>query len=102
MRFKRLSLALIVLSMSFSLFAAHSMFFSAGDYDALNLYGPRGNKVDALTEMTQSGYIIQTGEWEATFSANFAEMIVYPNSLIALVGTDNPELYLLDGSIMIE
>ena len=65
MRFKRLSLALIVLSMSFSLFAAHSMFFSAGDYDALNLYGPRGNKVDALTEMTQSGYIIQTGEWEA-------------------------------------
>ena len=50
MRFKRLSLALIVLSMSFSLFAAHSMFFSAGDYDALNLYGPRGNKVDALTD----------------------------------------------------
>ena len=102
MRFKRLSLALIVLSMSFSLFAAHSMFFSAGDYDTLNLYNPSGNKVDALTEITQSGYIIQTGEWDATFSSKFAEIIVYPNSLIALVGTDNPELYLLDGSIMIE
>ena len=87
---------------SATLFAANPFFFSAGDYDSLKLYDPNGKKIDALTQMYSSGYIINTSNNEASFYSDFAEITVKPNSLLVLLGIEEPEFYLLDGSIVIE
>ena len=102
MRIKKLSLAILMLVIvSATLFAANPFFFSAGDYDSLKLYDPNGKKIDALTQMYSSGYIIRTSNNEASFYSDFAEITVNPNSLLVLLNIENPEFYLLDGSIII-
>ena len=102
MRIKKLTLAIVmIVALSTTLFAATPFFFSSGDYDSIKLYDPNGKRVDALTQMYSSGYIISTDNHEASFFSEFAEITLKPNTLMVLLGIESPEFYLLDGSIII-
>lgn len=102
MRIKKLTLAIVmIVALSTTLFAATPFFFSSGDYDSIKLYDPNGKRVDALTQMYSSGYIISTDNHEASFFSEFAEITLHPNTLMVLLGIESPEFYLLDGSIII-
>ncbi len=101
-----LSVIMILLTLSAVTIAAtsHFLVLQEGNADGVEIYSSDGSRLDALSEIDESGMVIRTEGEAKEFISEFGSIHLQGDSLLAVTGFDisAPSLYLLYGEATID
>lgn len=100
--FKKVGLILLVVFLSFTLWADDSIFITDGDIGSLNLYDSQGNRLDAALAGAgeiEEGWILHNPGSDLTLVTPLGSVILYEDSIILTtrLHPQSIELYLVSG-----